>query len=333
VVAAPGGNLALEDVPSPGAGPGRTRVRIRYGGICGSDLHYVLHGNAGTSVLLDPMVLGHEVVGTVETADPEGGVPEGSLVAVHPATPCGSCAPCARGERHLCDDTRYLGSAAVRPHTQGGFADLLVVPTRQLRPLPDSLDEQQAALLEPLAVAAHAVARAGDLTGRRVLVNGSGPIGQLVIAIAARRGVRSLTAVDVAAHSLATARALGATLAVDPRSESLPIDADVVFEATGVPAAWEQAARATRKGGILVQVGLLPPGDVSLPLALVVSRELDYRGSYRFDRELDDAIALLRDGLDLRPAISHVFPVERVTEAFAVANDRSVAAKVLLDFA
>uniref|UniRef100_UPI000567EA6A alcohol dehydrogenase catalytic domain-containing protein n=1 Tax=Streptomyces sp. NRRL S-146 TaxID=1463884 RepID=UPI000567EA6A len=150
------GDLRVADLPVPRPGPGQALVAVRYGGVCGSDLHYWRHGGVGDFRLREPMVLGHEVVGTVVEygADASGPAP-GSAVAVHPATPCGVCPECAAGRRNICRDTRYLGSAARFPHVQGGFAARVVVPAEQVRALPDGLELRRAALAEPLSVALH----------------------------------------------------------------------------------------------------------------------------------------------------------------------------------
>src|SRR6478672_5783124 len=133
------GDLRVEELASPAPGPGEVLVAVRYGGVCGSDLHYWRHGGVGDFRLEEPMVLGHEVVGTVLTSEGPSGPPPGTAVAVHPATPCGVCPECADGRRNVCRDSRYLGSAARTPHVQGGFAAQVVVPARQLRELPTGL--------------------------------------------------------------------------------------------------------------------------------------------------------------------------------------------------
>ena len=140
------GDLRLEEVPVPITGDHEALVKIGYGGICGSDLHYARDGAVGLFVLRDPMVLGHEVVGTVARAAADGSGPgEGQAVAIHPATSCGTCRWCLGGESRLCPQARYLGSAAHRPHTDGGFTDLLSVGTHRLVPVPDGLALRRAA--------------------------------------------------------------------------------------------------------------------------------------------------------------------------------------------
>lgn len=192
------GDLRVEHRSPAPPGPGQVTVAVALGGICGSDLHYYRHGRVGDFTVREPMVLGHEVVGHVAAlgAGTEGPA-VGTPVAVHPATPCDRCPDCAAGRRNICADTRYLGSAARTPHVQGGFAQLLTAPAAQIRPLPRELDLRRAVLAEPLSVALHAVHRAGDVTGKRVMVTGAGPIGCLVTAVLRHRGAAEIVVSDL----------------------------------------------------------------------------------------------------------------------------------------
>jgi len=326
-------DLRTDPCPAPAPGPDDVRLTMAWGGICGSDLHYQMHGGVGASVVRDPMVLGHEVSGIVESVGTNvTGFQPGDAVAIHPARPCLECPECARNQRHLCRNTRFLGSAAHRPHTDGGFRTHMVVAARQLRHLPEGLDLARAAMAEPMAVALHAVARAGDVTGRSVFVQGVGPIGALLVAALRHKGAGRVVVSDLAAFALKIGRDLGADegwLASAPMPDD---EFDIVFEATGVSAALPGAIARTRRGGILVQVGMFPPGDVAAPLAQIIAREIDYRGTFRFDSEFDDALALLA----ARPSIADTLVTQRfgLTEheaAFAVAADRTRASKVLLN--
>ncbi|MFJ4471421.1 L-idonate 5-dehydrogenase [Streptomyces sp. NPDC089424] len=331
------GDLRVEELAAPEAGPGDVLVAVRYGGVCGSDLHYWRHGGVGDFRLREPMVLGHEVVGTVVSYGAGGsGPPPGTLVAVHPATPCGTCPECRDGRRNVCRDTRYLGSAARMPHVQGGFAGLLGVPAEQARPLPPGLGPRQAALAEPLSVALHAVRRAGDVAGRHVLVTGAGPIGTLVVAAARAAGAAHVTVTDLLPAALAYARTAGAGTVVradDPGDPGWPAEADVAIEASGVAAGLDTCLRLVRRGGVVVQLGMLPPGRTPIAGNLVVSREIELRGSFRFDVEFDDALALLAAEPSLDGLISAVVPVREAESAFALAAERGRSCKVLLDFA
>lgn len=330
------GDLRVEELPVPLPGPGQALVAVRYGGVCGSDLHYWRHGGVGDFRLREPMLLGHEVVGTV-VAYGEGasGPLAGTAVAVHPATPCGRCPECVDGRRNVCRDTRYLGSAARFPHVQGGFAARVVVPADQLRPLPAGLDLRRAALAEPLSVALHAVRRAGDVAGRHVLVTGAGPIGCLVVAAAKAAGAAGVTVTDLLPAALEYARAAGADTVVradEPDDAGWPAEVDVAIEASGVAAGLDTCLRLVRRGGVVVQLGMLPPGHSPFAGNLVVSREIELRGAFRFDTEFDAALELLAVEGSFDGMVSAVLPVRRAEEAFALAADRSRSCKVLLDF-
>ncbi|MFJ5294102.1 MULTISPECIES: L-idonate 5-dehydrogenase [unclassified Streptomyces] len=330
------GDLRVEELPEPVAGPGRAVVAVRYGGVCGSDLHYWRHGGVGDFLLSEPMVLGHEVVGTVvaygEGAD---GPAPGTQVAVHPATPCGACPECLDGRANVCRDTRYLGSAARTPHVQGGFAARIAVPAGQLRALPAGLGLRRAALAEPLSVALHAVRRAGPVEGRHVLVTGAGPIGALVVAALRAAGAAAVTVTDLLPRALEFAAAAGATTLVragDPADPGLPEEVDTAIEASGSAAGLDTCLRSVRRGGAVVQLGMLPPGMSPFAGNLVVSREIELRGALRFDVEFDGAIELLAREDSFDALVSAVVPVEQAVEAFALAADRSRSCKVLLDF-
>ncbi|MFC7259465.1 L-idonate 5-dehydrogenase [Streptomyces lutosisoli] len=331
------GDLRVDELPVPEPGPGQALVTVRYGGVCGSDLHYWRHGGVGDFRLTEPMVLGHEVVGTVVAyGDGASGPVVGTAVAVHPATPCGVCPECADGRRNVCRDTRYLGSAARTPHVQGGFAAQVAVPAEQLRPLPPGLELRRAALAEPLSVALHAVRRAGTVAGRHVLVTGAGPIGCLVVAAAKAAGAARITVTDLLPQALAYAVSAGADAVVradDPADPSWPSEVDVAIEASGVAAGLDSCLRLVRRGGVVVQLGMLPPGQSPFAGNLVVSREIELRGAFRFDTEFDDALALLAVESSFDDLVSAVVPVQDAESAFALAADRNKSCKVLLDFA
>ncbi|MEV0242431.1 L-idonate 5-dehydrogenase [Streptomyces sp. NPDC050674] len=331
------GDLRVADLPVPEPGPGQALVAVRYGGVCGSDLHYWRHGGVGDFRLREPMVLGHEVVGTVLSyGDGGSGHPPGTAVAVHPATPCGVCPECADRRRQVCRDTRYLGSAARFPHVQGGFAARIVVPAEQLRPLPPGLGLRRAALAEPLSVALHAVRRAGDVRGRHLLVTGAGPIGCLVVAAAKAAGAARVTVTDLLPTALAYASAAGADTLVradDPADPGWPTEVDTAVEASGVAAGLDTCLRLVRRGGVVVQLGMLPPGPSPFAGNLVVSREIELRGAFRFDGEFDEALTLLTAESLFDELISAVVPVAEAESAFTLAADRSRSCKVLLDFA
>lgn len=336
VVAHAAGDLRVEAIALTPRGPSDTVVEIAYGGICGSDLHYWTHGAAGESILKAPMLLGHEVVGTVVHQAADGGGPgPGTRVAVHPATPGGNSPRYPTDRPNLSPGCTYLGSAAQFPHTHGAFTRYAVLPSRMLRPLPDGLPLRTAAVAEPASVAWHAVSRAGDVAGKSALVIGCGPIGALVVSVLRRAGAAAITAVDIHDYPLAIARELGATttLKADDTDTIAAVDADIVIECSGNRFGLESAIRGATRGGRVVLLGLLPTGLQPAPLSLVITRELEVVGSFRFNDEIDAVLDALADGsLVVEPVISHEFPVRDALAAFAVAKDAAASAKVLLSF-
>lgn len=331
------GDLRVERIALREAAANEAIVAIALGGVCGSDLHYWSHGAAGESVLREPMVLGHEVVGTVLVPAADGSGPAaGVRVAVHPGTPLpGDGARYPADRPNLAPGTTYLGSAARVPHTDGAFSDEAVLPARMLRPLPDGLPFRVAALAEPAAVAWHAVRRAGEVRGRRVLVIGSGPIGALVVAVLRRAGAAEIVATDLHALPRSIAEAAGATRTLDARDAAgvAAVDADIVIESSGTAPGLAAAVSGATRGGRVVLLGLLPPGDQPVPVARAIARELELVGSFRFVDEIDEAIEALADGsLDVSGIVTHVYSAEHALRAFETARDASLSGKVLLSF-
>lgn len=336
VVAHAAGDLRLDDVALAAPAADQAVVEVAFGGICGSDLHYWLHGAAGESVLKEPLVLGHEVVGTVVRAAADGAGPAlGDAVAVHPATPAPGTARYPEDRPNLSPGCTYLGSAARFPHTDGAFSRYVNLPTRMLRVLPGDLDLRTAALIEPASVAWHAVARAGEVAGKTALVIGCGPIGALTVAVLKRAGARRIVAVDMHAKPLEIAAAVGATdvLAAGETDAIAAVEADVVIESSGSHQGLASAIRGAVRGGTVVMVGLLPSGPQPVPVSLAITRELELLGSFRFNDEIDEVIAALADGsLEIGPVITHEYRVEQALEAFGVARNSAESGKVLLDF-
>ena len=328
------GDLRVEERPEPQAGPGEVVIAVEWGGICGSDLAYWRHGSSGTAVLKDPLVLGHEIAGRVAQIGPGvTGVEVGLPVTVHPATLVGDGRLPGRlaGRTNLYPQVRYFGSAAFSPHTDGGFVQRKAVRVDQLRPLPAGVDTRSGALAEPLAVALHAVGRAGDLTGKDVLVNGAGPIGALVVAAAKHAGARTVTAADVSPAALTIAAAMGADATVDVSGSGLPADVELIFEASGSPRALGGVLHAAARGGTVVQVGNLPGAAAPAALGDLVTREITWIGSYRFVDEITDALAAMAAGLDVSPLMTHTYGIEDAATAMQVAADPAAgSSKVML---
>ncbi|THK38985.1 L-idonate 5-dehydrogenase [Ensifer sp. MPMI2T] len=330
--------LEAEVVAEPGEG--EVLLKMAAGGICGSDLHYYQDGGFGPIRVREPIIPGHEASGHVAALGANvSRLAIGELVAVNPSQPCGVCRFCEEGLAIHCLHMRFMGSAMLFPHTQGMFRDWLVVPASQCFAAGALISAGEAACAEPLAVCLHAVAQAGDLNGKKVLVTGAGPIGALVVAAARHAGAATVVVTDLADAAIERAMAMGASRAVNVRRGPAGLAAyevdkgqfDVAFECSAAEPALRGAIAAVRPRGLIVQVGIT--GDITVPLNALVGKELRLVGSQRFDREFELAVDLIAHRrIDVRPIISHSFPVERAVAAFEQAGDRSVACKVQLMF-
>ncbi|MGI6878049.1 zinc-binding dehydrogenase [Microbacterium sp. gxy059] len=321
--------IEVRDAPAPAPGPGEVRLRVDYVGICGSDLHYFFEGANGEYVVREPLVPGHELSGRVDE-DPSGRLAPGTPVTVHPAR-FGTSEPGIEDAPHLWPNGSYLGSASTWPHTQGAMSELVVVREDMVRVLPEGLPVRRAVLAEPLGVALHAASRAGDLTGKTVLVSGAGPIGLLAVAAARARGAAHVTASDLLEAPLRRAEALGADAVVRIGQDELPQGAfDVVLECSGAPVAISAAVAAVRRRGVVVQVGMVPAEPRPVNLAPLISKEAQLVGTFRFREEIDEAIALLAERPEIEEAITHVLPLEDAESAFGIARDAQTSSKVVV---
>ncbi len=333
-------DLRIDDVGEDPLGPKKVRIKIGAGGICGSDLHYYHHGGFGDVRLQEPMILGHEIAGTVAQCGTEvGGLALDDLVTINPSRPCGVCAFCQRGLQNHCVDMRFYGSAMRTPHVQGGFREFLVCDQAQAVKLPDHIGLDEAAFAEPLSVALHAVSRAGSLVGRRVLVTGSGPIGVLLTAAARRAGAREIVVTDILDQPLAFAAAIGADRVVNVAADpgwAAPFERDkgyfqVLFEASGSAAAVIQGLKVLGPRGTLVLVG--QGAQATLPISQVVTKEIELRGAFRFHEEFGAAADFISKRLiDVRALLSATIAVDDARAAFELAADKSRSMKVQLRF-
>ena len=322
-------DMTTEDVDVPTPGEGEVRVRMQYGGICGSDLHYYFNGKNGEYVVEEPFTPGHEMSGVVDL-DPSGRFAPGTPVTIAPAT-FGEPVPGIEDRKYLWPGGTYLGSASTHPHTQGGMQEYRVVKDFMIRTLPEGLSVQDASLAEPLAVALHALNIAGGVEGRKVLVTGCGPIGLCVVAAAVAKGAASVDATDVLPGPLERAVSVGASTTYTSGSDEIPTLAyDVVFECSGVAPAVTQALAAVRRAGTVAQVGMLPNEAVGVNLAPFVSKEVTFKGCFRFDDEIDAAIDLLAAHPEVARVITHVIPADRVLEAFDIARNSQESGKVVV---
>ncbi len=318
---------------------GMVRIAFGAGGICGSDMHYFRHARTGDFVVTSPLVLGHEISGTVTEIN--ANAPDlkiGNRVAVNPSRWCGTCQHCRANRPNLCENIYFMGSASKTPHMQGGFVSVFDAIPAQCVKVPDHVPFQAAALAEPLAVCLHAVARAGDIRGLNGLVLGAGPIGLLTMLAAKRAGLATMVVADIADAPLAFATRLGAEEAINTAADpDTLLDAaqrtpfDVVFEASGTAAGLSAAIMAARRGGVVVQIGNLPGGAIPVPANAIMAKELTLLGTFRFGNEFATAVELIASGaIDVTQIISAERPLSAAPDALRLALDRSKSMKVML---
>ncbi|OCJ16363.1 L-idonate 5-dehydrogenase [Rhizobium sp. AC44/96] len=333
-------DLRVEEREVETVSAGQVEIAIEAGGICGSDLHYYNHGGFGTVRVREPMILGHEVAGTVRALGT--GVSHlavGDRVAVSPSRPCNTCQYCLRGEQNHCLNMRFYGSAMPMPHIQGAFRQRLVAEAWQCHKVASGVSINEAAMAEPFAVTLHAVNRAGPLLGKRVLVTGCGPIGALAIIAARAHGAREVVATDVMDTVLGKALEIGADRVINVANNPEELSAysankgyfDVQFEASGNERAVRSGLEVLRPRSTLVQLGL--GGDVSIPQNMVVAKEIEMKGTFRFHEEFGLAVDLINQRrVDLKPLLTGTYAIEDAVSAFEAAGDRTKSMKVQLAF-
>jgi L-iditol 2-dehydrogenase len=330
------GQIEISEASAPTPGEGQVLLRIQRIGVCGSDIH-VFHGKHPYTSY--PVVQGHEFSALVEAVGPGVvGIQPGNKVTAMPQVVCGKCPPCLRGDEHICDVLKVQGFQA-----PGCAQQLWVTAAEKIVKLPDSFSFEQGALVEPISVAVHAVARAGKLSGRRAVVLGAGPIGNLV-AQAARASGAEILITDLSEHRLDIARRCGLPNTSNPAREDLKEASqrvfggqgfDLAFECVGVEATLTAATENLAKGGTLVVVGVF--GDKPrMDLGLVQDRELRIVGTLMYQRpDYEQAVDWIASGdIITEPLMSEHFPMDRYLEAYRYIDEkRDQTMKVFIDVA
>lgn len=330
------GRIEIGEAPAPTPGAGEVLLRIQRIGVCGSDIH-VFHGKHPYTSY--PVVQGHEFSAVVEAVGPGvEGIEPGCKVTALPQVVCGRCPPCLRGDEHICDVLKVQGFQA-----PGCAQQLWVTAADKVIKLPDSFSFEQGALVEPISVAVHAVARAGHLQGRRAVVLGAGPIGNLV-AQAARASGAQILITDLSDHRLDIARRCGLPNTSNPSREDLQTASrrvfgaqgfDLAFECVGVEATLTAATESLAKGGTLVVVGVF--GDKPrMDLGLVQDRELRIIGTLMYQRpDYEQAVSWVASGdIITEPLMSEHFPMDRYLDAYRYIDEkRDQTMKVFIDVA
>ena len=308
--------MRVVDVPEPSPAADEVKIRVKYCGICGSDIH----GYTGASGRkIPPMIMGHEFSGTVaETGSDVRGFAPGQRVVVLPVESCHQCEMCRQGKPHLCRNRRGLGVLDV----DGAFTQYICVKAEYVYPLPETVSDLDAALLEPLAVAYHAVSEARPVAGKNVLLVGADTIGELILQCLSLEKPAAVVVSDLSEAHRAAALQNGATAAIDPAAGDLEgqLEAlglrdriDVAMEAVGASATVQQTIDLTAAGGRVVWVGNAAK-MVDVGMQSIVTREISIRGSYAYTPEdFAACIDLLAQGkLPVRKIVSDVIPFQEI---------------------
>lgn len=321
--------------------PDEVLVAVNYTGICGTDVHYWMHGRIGDAVVTDPMVLGHESSGTVvEVGHNVKTLKKGDRVAIEPGYPCCHCVHCMAGHYNLCPEMRF----AATPPDDGTLTGFWAAPANFCYRLPDKVSLQEGALIEPLAVGVHIVRQARVTPGQSVVVMGAGPVGLLCAAVARAFGAAKVVQVDIVQSKLDFALGFAATHAYISQRASpeqnahsiialagLGAGADVVIEASGAEPSIQAALHAVRAGGTYVQGGMGKTGNIAFPIMGLCLKEVTARGSFRYGSgDFRLAIELVAMGkVDLKKLVTGVVPFEQAEEALKMVREGKVI-KVLI---
>lgn len=330
--------LRIEEAATPAVGPREVLIRVQRVGICGSDLHGLL--DPGDSSRAEGLIMGHEIVGEIaEVGQLVEGRSIGDRVFVDPQVRCGTCTACEHGWHSICERKQGLGSSR-RGFVHGGFAEYVCVGHEQVIAVPAQVTMEQAALIEPLANGLHVRHRADPSADDLTVVIGAGTLGLSIVQAFHAAGVRRIVATDLSDDKLNLAAASGASRIVNGADGSLAAlvnelshgeGADIVVEAVGVTATYDQALQVARRRGKVMFFGAVVP-KVELGLMPILHKELVLIGCTGFNGESIEAVDLIgRGAVDPTPLVTHQFPLDQAQEAMdTLADPASGAIKVLL---
>ncbi len=329
------GNIRFEDVAETPPGVGEVRIRVQQIGICGSDIH-VWHGTHPFTPY--PVIQGHEFMGFVDAIGPgvDSAPVIGTKVTALPQIVCGHCNPCKKGRFNICENLKVRGFQA-----NGCGREYYNIPAERLVVLPEDFSADQGAFVEPVSVAVHSCNRAGDLTGRNVVVLGAGTIGNLIAQLAKARGAAKVLITDIADYRLDIARQCGVDYAVNTSRESLKEATtaafgeggfDLAFEAAGVEASLASAVKCIEKGGMILIVGVYGKPPV-VDMGVVGEHEIVLAGSMMYWRDdWEEAVKLLASSISIAPLVSKHFAFAEWSDAYRFIDKNGASTmKVMVD--
>ena len=321
--------LEMADLPIPQPAAQEVLIRVEACGICGSDVHGY-DGSSGRRI--PPIVMGHEAAGTIESVGSGvSGYKKGDRVTFDSTIYCGECEYCRKGAMNLCGHREVLGVSTPEFRRAGAFADYVVVPSLVLYKLPDSVSFAEAAMVEPLSVAVHAVALSDIAKGSTALVVGAGMIGLLVLQALKEAGCSQIIVSDIDDTRLKLARDLGATATVNAKTSDAIAEVkkltngagvDTALEAVGSTPTLKAAIESVKRGGTVTLIGNISP-TAEIPLQAVVSRQIRLQGSAASSGEYPQAIDLIaRGAVTVKPLITAVAPLEEGAQWFTRLHNR-----------
>ncbi|WP_072804201.1 NAD(P)-dependent alcohol dehydrogenase [Rhodococcoides yunnanense] len=313
--------LEIEDRPVPTPAPNEVLIEVAAVGVCGSDVHYYREGRIGDFVVDDPMILGHELSGRIAAVG--DGVDEsriGQRVAVEPQHPCRRCKQCMAGRYNLCPDMKFYAT----PPVDGAFCRYVTIDSDFAHPVPDSMSDEAAALLEPLSVAVTTMRKAGIVPGSSILIAGAGPIGIITAQAARAFGAARIVVSDPVASRRERALTFGATEVIDPMVDdvaALTPQVDAFVDASGAVPAVQSGIRAVGPAGRVVLVGM-GADNYPLPISHIQNLEITVTGVFRYTDTWPAAIHLVSSGLvDLDRLVTGRYDLEHVADALESDTD------------
>ncbi|MGI6285129.1 NAD(P)-dependent alcohol dehydrogenase [Neomoorella humiferrea] len=315
-------NIKIEKIPIPTFKENEVLIRIKAVGICGSDIHLYKNGRIASTIMKEPLILGHEATGEiVEVGKGVSGFQFGDRVIIEPGISCGECPFCRRGEYNLCPAQAFKGI----PDTQGCLCEYVVVPRHYVHKLPSDLPFADGTLIEPFCVALQGLSEGNVKPGDTVAILGAGPVGLMALQGALVRGAAAVYVVDLYPQRLELAQKLGAASIINATVED-PIKAirdlsggmgtDVVMETSGSAVCAEQAMKIVRRGGTIVFVGV-GCGEVKFNVDILTRSRLKLTGTFRYANQYPVAIKLVStERIDLHSLVTHRFSLDKVQEAF-----------------
>ncbi|MCJ8323325.1 MAG: L-idonate 5-dehydrogenase [Rhizobiales bacterium] len=330
-------DLTIKQTVQNQLGPQEVEVKMASAGICGSDIYYYRTGACGDFKIVEDFVPGHEASAYIfKTGAEVTHLKTGQLVAINPSDACGKCEFCLSDRANLCTDNLFAGSASRIPHTRGMMQEHFIVHQRQCVEITTDVKPGILAFAEPLSVALHAINRAGGVDGKTVLITGGRTIGLLTAIAAKALGAKRVVVSDPSDFARETAHKVGVDVVINSLNAadhekyfSDETQFDVAFEASGSSYAFDNCLQALHRRGSLIQIGTLISAEGPKLCNLIMVKEIQVIGAFRFDKEFTQSVQMLETGMvDVAPLLTKQFPISQAADAFKLALDVNSSTKV-----